>query len=49
MEGALSARVSTTRQQDTQTIAQQLERLRAHVMAPPDWQRAEEHIDSADG
>jgi DNA invertase Pin-like site-specific DNA recombinase len=44
MEVALYARVSTTRQQYTQTIAQQLERLRAHVVAQPDWHLADEHI-----
>ena len=44
MEVALYVRVSTTRQQHTQTIAQQLERLRAHVVAQPDWHLAEEHI-----
>jgi DNA invertase Pin-like site-specific DNA recombinase len=44
MEVALYVRVSTTRQQHTQTIAQQLERLRAHVGAQPDWHLAEEHI-----
>jgi site-specific DNA recombinase len=49
MEVALYVRVSTTRQQHTQTIAQQLERLRAHVVAQPDWHLAEEHISSDDG
>lgn len=46
---ALSARVSTTRQQHTQTIAQQRERLRAHVMVQLDWHLAEEHIYTDDG
>jgi site-specific DNA recombinase len=49
MEVALYVRVSTTRQQHTQTIAQQLERLRAHVVAQPDWHLAEEHIYCDDG
>jgi site-specific DNA recombinase len=49
MEIALYARVSTTRQQQTQTMAQQLERLRGHVAAHPDWHLAEEHIYGDDG
>jgi DNA invertase Pin-like site-specific DNA recombinase len=44
MEVALYARVSTTRQQQTQTIEQQLARLRTHVVTQPDWPLAEEHI-----
>lgn len=42
MEIALYVRVSTTRQHHTQTIEQQLARLRAAVAPPPDGQRAEE-------
>jgi site-specific DNA recombinase len=49
MEVALYVRVSTTRQQQTQTIAQQLERLRAPVAPQPDWHLAEEHIYGDDG
>jgi site-specific DNA recombinase len=49
MEVALYVRVSTTRQQHTQTIEQQLARLRAHVVTQPDWHLAEEHIDRDDG
>jgi len=49
MEIALYARVSTTRQQQTQTIAQQIDRLRAHVAAQPDWHLAEDHIYHDDG
>jgi len=37
MEVALYARVSTTRQQQPQTIEQQLRRLRAYVATHPDW------------
>jgi site-specific DNA recombinase len=49
MEVALYVRVATTRQQQTQTIEQQLARLRAHVATQPDWHLAEEHIDRDDG
>ncbi len=49
MEVALYVRVSTTRQQQAQTIDQQLVRLRAHVAAQPDWHLAEEHIYRDDG
>ena len=49
MEVALYVRVSTTRQQQTQTIEQQLARLRAHVATQPDWHLAEEHIYRDDG
>jgi site-specific DNA recombinase len=49
MEIALYARVSTSRQQQTQTIEQQLERLRAHVAQQPDWHLADEHIYRDDG
>ena len=43
MKVALYTRVSTTRQQQAQTIEQQLERLQAHVAAQG-WQLAAEHI-----
>lgn len=49
MEVALYVRVSTSRQQQTQTIEQQLVRLRAHVAAQPAWHLAEEHIYRDDG
>lgn len=49
MEIALYVRVSTTRQHHTQTIEQQLARLRAAVAAHPDWHLAEEHIYQDDG
>src|SRR4029453_358489 len=49
MEVALYVRVSTTRQQQTQTIEQQLARLRAHVATQPDWHLAEENIYRDDG
>ena len=49
MEVALYVRVSTTRQQPTQTIEQQLARLRDHVATQPDWHLAEEHIYRDDG
>ncbi len=49
MKVALYARVSTPRQQQAQTIDQQLERLRAHVVAQTDWHLAEEHIYRDDG
>lgn len=42
MEVALYARISATHQQ-TQTIDQQLERLRAEVPRHPDWRLADEH------
>ncbi len=44
MEVALYVRVSTRRQQQTQTIDQQLARLRSVVAAQPAWHLAEEHI-----
>src|SRR5215510_1612684 len=44
MEVALYARVSTPRQQQHQTIAQQLSRLRDAVATHPDWHVADEHI-----
>jgi site-specific DNA recombinase len=49
MEIALYLRVSTSRQQQAQTIEQQLDRLRAHVAQHPDWHLAEEHIYRDDG
>jgi len=49
MEIALYVRVSTSRQQQTQTIEQQLDRLRAKVAAEPDWHLAEEHVYRDDG
>ena len=44
MEVALYVRVSTTRQQQTQTIEQQLARLREYVATQPEWHLAEAHI-----
>jgi hypothetical protein len=44
MEIALYARVSTTRQQQQQTIEHQLRRLRDYVVTHPDWHVADEHI-----
>ena len=44
MEIALYVRVSTNRQQQTQTIEQQLDRLRAKVAGEPDWRLADEHV-----
>ncbi len=49
MDVALYARVSTRRQQQTQTIDQQLTRLQAHVAAHPEWRLAEEHMYRDDG
>ena len=49
MEGALYARVSTTRQQQHQTIEQPLSRLRAYVATHPDWSVADAHIYRDDG
>ena len=49
MEVALYVRVSTTRQQQAQTIEQQLARLREHVATQPEWHLAEEHIYRDDG
>ena len=49
MEIALYARVSTERQQQTQTIEQQLTRLQAHVAQQPSWHLAEQHIYRDDG
>jgi site-specific DNA recombinase len=44
MEVALYVRVSTSRQQQPQTIEQQLSRLRDSVAARPEWHVADEHI-----
>src|SRR5216117_2882187 len=49
MRIALYARVSTSRQQQTHTIDQQLARLRASVTTQADWSLAEEHIFCDDG
>ncbi len=49
MEVALSMRVSTSRQQQHQTIEQQLSRLRDDVATRPDWSVADEHIYRDDG
>jgi len=49
MEVALSVRVSTSRQQQQQTIDHQLSRLRDSVATHPEWHVAEEHIYRDDG
>ena len=49
MEVALYVRVSTSRQQQAQTIEQQLERLHAHVVVQQEWHLADEHIYRDDG
>src|SRR2546421_12227583 len=49
MEVAIYVRVSTNRQQQQQTIEQQLTRLREHIMMQPDWHLADEHIYRDDG
>ena len=49
MEVALSMRVSTSRQQQHQTIEPQLSRLHAYVALQPDWHVADEHIYRDDG
>jgi hypothetical protein len=49
MEVALSMRVSTSRQQQPQTLAQPLRRLRDDVATHPDGSGADEHIDRDDG
>jgi site-specific DNA recombinase len=48
MQVAVYVRVSTLRQQQSQTIEQQLERLLAHIVAEG-WQLADEHIFRDDG
>ena len=49
MKIALYARVSTGRQQQQQTIEQQLERLQAELSKHPDWELAAENIYQDDG
>src|SRR5262245_42458413 len=49
MEVALYMRVSTSRQQQHQTIEQQRSRLHAYVALQPDWHVADEHISRDDG
>lgn len=49
MRIALYARVSTSRQQQSHTIEQQLTRLRSYVTSQSDWSLAEEHIFCDDG
>lgn len=49
MEVALYVRVSTNRQQQNQTIEQQLERLQAAVAQQPEWHLAPEQIYRDDG
>lgn len=49
MNIALYTRVSTGRQQQQQTIEQQLERLQAEVNKHPDWALSKEHIYQDDG
>lgn len=44
MKVALYVRVSTTRQQQAQTIDQQLTRLYAALAHHPEWELSEEHI-----
>ncbi len=49
MRIALYARVSTSHQQQTHTIEQQISRLRAYVTTQADWSLCEEHIFCDDG
>jgi len=49
MRVAFYARVSTDRQQQTQTIEQQVSQLRAYAAAQPGWVVLEEHIFRDDG
>jgi len=49
MEIAVYVRVSTPRQQQAQTIDQQLDRLLSHVAQQEDWHLADEHIYRDDG
>jgi site-specific DNA recombinase len=49
MEVAFYVRVSTSRQQQQQTIDQPLRRLRAYMATHPEWQVADEHIYRDDG
>ena len=46
---AVYVRVSTSRQQQAQTIEQQLSRLQVHLATHPDWQLEEQHIYRDDG
>jgi site-specific DNA recombinase len=48
-EVALYVRVSTNRQQQHQTIAQQIACLREQVATQPDWHLREEHVYRDDG
>jgi site-specific DNA recombinase len=49
MRAALYVRVSTDRQQQAQTIEQQVAQLRAWVAAHQGWTVAEEHVFRDDG
>jgi site-specific DNA recombinase len=49
MEIALYVRVSTSRQQQQQTIEHQLSRLHDFVATQPDWHLADEHVYRDDG
>ena len=49
MRAALYVRVSTDRQQQAQTIEQQVTQLRAYVAAHDGWTVAEEHVFRDDG
>ena len=49
MQIAIYARVSTNRQNQTQTIEQQISRLEAAVENQPDWQLLPEHVFRDDG
>ncbi|MDP9309779.1 MAG: recombinase family protein [Chloroflexota bacterium] len=49
MEIAVYVRVSTQRQQQAQTIDQQLARLQAYIATQPTWHLAEQHIYRDDG
>jgi site-specific DNA recombinase len=49
MDVALYVRVATSRQQQQQTLAQQLSRLRDYVATHPEWHIADEPIYRDDG
>ena len=49
MRVALYVRVSTERQQQAQTIEQQVDQLRGDLSARPGWEVREEHIFRDDG
>jgi len=49
MKIALYTRVSTNRQMQSQSIEQQIERLREAVSKQPEWELAQEHIYRDDG